>query len=160
MTTLSLSPQVRLILKERLDRELAVRHMVQLIVVDGGRSPLSGSTTIVINVLDANDNRPTFVGGTSFELTVAENTPQETVVLRLEAHDPDEGRNGFVEYRFSASTLGSPGGRVFAVRNDTGEIVVRVSTTKSSLCIIKRDLSNFVHNSAKFHPILKTRSPP
>jgi len=55
-----------------------------------------------------------------------ENTPRGTVIVRLEALDADEGRNGEVRYGFAPSTLNSQAARIFAIRNDTGELSVRV----------------------------------
>jgi Cadherin domain len=101
--------------------------MITLIVVDGGPNARTGTATININVLDSNDNKPKFVGGPNFEVNVVENTPPGTVVLRLQAVDIDDGLNGQVEYSFAGSTLSSQAGQVFTIRNNTGEILVRVS---------------------------------
>jgi hypothetical protein len=117
---------VRLILKEKLDRETESQYTMTLIAVDGGPNARTGSTTITVNVLDSNDNKPKFVGGPNFEVSVLENTPPGTVVLRLQALDIDDGLNGQVEYSFAGSTLNSQAGQVFTVRNSTGEILVRV----------------------------------
>ena len=64
--------------------------------------------------------------GPKFEVSVVENTPRGTVIIRLEARDADEGLNGDVSYSFASSTLNSPAAGVFAIRNDTGEITVWV----------------------------------
>jgi len=118
--------QVKLILKEQLDRESQVQHRMTLIAADGGPQPKTGSTLIVVNVIDSNDNKPTFVGGPTFEVSVVENTPPGTVIIRLEASDADEGPNGQVRYSFAPSTLNSASAQVFSIRNDTGEILVKV----------------------------------
>jgi len=99
---------------------------MRLIAVDGGPQPKTGTTSITVNVIDFNDNKPVFVGGPVFEVNVVENTPPGTVIIRLEAHDADEGRNGEVRYSFAPSTLASPAARVFHIRNDTGELTVKV----------------------------------
>lgn len=67
-----------------------------------------------------------FVGGPTFEVNVVENTPSGTVIIRLEARDADEGLNGRVSYSFAPSTLSSPAVQVFSIRNDTGELTVKV----------------------------------
>ena len=92
----------------------------------GGPQAKTGTTSVLVNVIDSNDNKPEFVGGPTFEVSVTENTPPGTVVVRLEAHDADEGLNGQVRYGFAPSTLSSPAVRVFAIRNDTGELSVKV----------------------------------
>jgi len=122
-----LSVQVRLILKEKLDRETESRYTLKLIAVDGGPNSMTGSAIITINVLDSNDNKPKFVGGPNLEVSVVENTPPGTIVVRVKAVDIDEGLNGLVEYSLAASTLSSPAGQTFLIRNNTGELVVRVS---------------------------------
>jgi len=95
-------------------------------IEDGGPQAKTGTTSIQVNVIDSNDNKPVFVGGPTFEVAVVENTPPGTVVIRLEAHDADEGLNGQVSYSFAPSTLNSPAVQVFAIRNDTGELTVKV----------------------------------
>ena len=104
-------------------------------VEDGGPQAKTGTTSIVVNVIDSNDNKPVFVGGPTFEVNVVENTPPGTVIIRLEANDADEGLNGQVHYRFAPSTLNSPAVRVFSIRNDTGELTVKVY-----LCILFKTL--------------------
>jgi len=51
-----------LILKEQLDRETQVQHRMTLIAVDGGPQAKTGTTSVIVNVLDSNDNKPMFVG--------------------------------------------------------------------------------------------------
>lgn len=118
--------QVRLILKEKLDRETEAVYTMRLIAVDGGPNPKTGSTTVQINVLDSNDNKPKFVGGTSFNVSIVENTAPGTVILRIKAVDGDDGPNGQIAYSFARSTLNSAAGQAFTMRNNTGEIVVQV----------------------------------
>lgn len=118
--------QVKLVLKEQLDRETQVQHRMTLIAVDGGPQAKTGTTSILFNVIDSNDNKPQFVGGPTFEVSVVENTPPGTVIIRLEAHDADEGLNGQVGYSFAPSTINSPAVKVFSIRNDTGELTVKV----------------------------------
>lgn len=116
--------KVRLILKEKLDREFESHYTMKLIAVDGGQSPKTGSTIVTINVIDANDNKPKFVNGSNFDVIVAENTPPGSLVCRLQAVDADEGINGMVDYSLGAQ---SPAGQSFAINKTTGELVVRVS---------------------------------
>ena len=93
---------------------------------DGGPQAKTGTTSILVNVIDSNDNKPEFVGGPTFEVSVVENTPPGTVIIKLEAHDADEGLNGQVSYSFAPSTRNSPAARVFSIRNDTAELSVKV----------------------------------
>ena len=102
-------------------------------VEDGGPQAKTGTISIIVNVIDSNDNKPVFVGGPNFEVSVVENTLPGTVIIRLEAHDADEGFNGEVRYDFAPSTRNSPAARVFAIRNDTGELTVKVCENNYSL---------------------------
>ena len=107
---------MKLILKEHLDRERQVQHRMTLIAVDGGPQAKTGTTSILVNVIDSNDNKPVFVGGPTFEVSALENTPPGTVIIKLEARDADEGINGQVRYSFAPSTLNSPAVKVFYIR--------------------------------------------
>ena len=51
---------LRLVLRERLDRELEDRYVVTVLALDGGDPPKTGSVVVNISVLDANDNNPQF----------------------------------------------------------------------------------------------------
>ena len=95
-------------------------------IENGGPQAKTGTTSILVNVIDSNDNKPLFVGGPTFEVSVVENTPPGTVIIRLEARDADQGVNGQVTYSFAPSTLNSPAAKVFSIRNDTGQLTVKV----------------------------------
>ena len=51
---------LRLVLRERLDRELEDSYTVTVLAVDGGESAKTGSVVVNVTVLDANDNSPQF----------------------------------------------------------------------------------------------------
>jgi len=59
---------LRLVLRERLDRELEDGYLVTVLAVDGGDPPKTGSVTVNISVLDANDNNPQF-DNSSYEVS-------------------------------------------------------------------------------------------
>ena len=117
--------QVKLLLKEKLDRESEQQYRMRLLAVDGGEEAMTGSASLTINVLDVNDNRPRF-SQPLYEVSLTENTPPGTVVVTVEALDHDEGLNGAVEFQFSVSTQESVASRVFSVNSSTGQIVVKV----------------------------------
>jgi len=50
--------EIKLILKEKLDREVEAQHRLKLIAIDGGPIARSGVAIITITVLDSNDNKP------------------------------------------------------------------------------------------------------
>ncbi|XP_019902910.3 cadherin-23 isoform X4 [Esox lucius] len=86
-----------------LDREsssLKDSLLMRAIVVsatDLGRPPLrsSVSTTVYVNLLDLNDNDPTFLN-LPFVAEVTEGLPSGSSVFKIQVEDPDEGDNGLV----------------------------------------------------------------
>ena len=54
------SVDLRLVLMERLDREVEDTYQLTVIALDGGDPPRSGSMAVQVQVTDANDNSPTF----------------------------------------------------------------------------------------------------
>ncbi|XP_063784863.1 protocadherin-10-like isoform X2 [Pseudophryne corroboree] len=89
-----------LVLERPLDREQQKSHRVLLTAMDGGIPERSGTALIIISVLDANDNVPTF-DQTFYRVSLLENAPRGTLVIKLNATDLDEGTNGEIEYSFS-----------------------------------------------------------
>ncbi|XP_015235719.1 PREDICTED: protocadherin alpha-10-like [Cyprinodon variegatus] len=86
-----------------IDREK--ESFIQFIVtaLDGGTPANSGSMTIIINVMDINDNPPAF-NQTLYKAKVYENVKIGTSIIRLNATDLDEGQNGQVIYSFSEAS--------------------------------------------------------
>ena len=59
-TTADGGTDLRLILREKLDREELEQFVVTVVAIDGGDPPKTGSIYINVTVLDANDNNPMF----------------------------------------------------------------------------------------------------
>uniref|UniRef100_A0A8B9GW41 Protocadherin 2 alpha c n=1 Tax=Astyanax mexicanus TaxID=7994 RepID=A0A8B9GW41_ASTMX len=112
-----------LVLQKYLDRENAREHELQLKAVDGGSPPKSGSLNITITVLDINDNQP-MCSEDMYSISIHENVRVGTNILRVNATDPDDGRNGQVEYSWGRNTK-SKIQAVFEVDRTTGEIRVK-----------------------------------
>uniref|UniRef100_A0A3P9KYV4 Protocadherin 2 alpha a 15 n=1 Tax=Oryzias latipes TaxID=8090 RepID=A0A3P9KYV4_ORYLA len=111
-----------LIIQKSLDREACERHMLVLTAIDGGKPPKSGEVTIIVNVLDVNDNAPVFSRDV-YSVTLEENSPIGSTVLKVNASDLDEGRNGEVVYSFSNS-VNPKFLKFFEINANTGEITV------------------------------------
>ncbi|XP_071380378.1 protocadherin alpha-4-like [Centroberyx affinis] len=114
---------VELVLQKSLDREKQPIIKLTLTAVDGGNPPKSGTSQIIINVLDINDNAPVF-SSSLYKTQILENLTTGTTVLILNATDADEGLNSEIEY-----SLRSKGQNhvlnVFQIDPQTGAILVK-----------------------------------
>uniref|UniRef100_A0A8V5GKX0 Uncharacterized protein n=1 Tax=Melopsittacus undulatus TaxID=13146 RepID=A0A8V5GKX0_MELUD len=110
---------IELVLEKLLDREEQAEVDFNLIAVDGGSPPRSGTTQIHIVILDVNDNAPIFSQDV-YVGQVLENAPEGSVVLRVAATDRDTGVNGDISYRFSQS--GDQSHSAFMIDPMSGEI--------------------------------------
>ncbi|XP_037636152.1 protocadherin Fat 2 [Sebastes umbrosus] len=83
-----------------LDREDKPEHSIEVIVSDNGSPSLRSTATVVIRVLDANDNRPKFTDKL-FHVKLPEQRQQagKQEVCRMVARDDDEGSNAVVTYK-------------------------------------------------------------
>ncbi|XP_077471529.1 protocadherin-8-like [Stigmatopora argus] len=88
-----------LVLMKELDRETQGSYALELIAKDGGNPSHSGTTRVNIRVKDYNDNSPIF-DRNSFVVDLPEDAPVGSLLLDLNAEDPDEGLNGEVVYSF------------------------------------------------------------
>ncbi|TRY83582.1 hypothetical protein DNTS_012920 [Danionella cerebrum] len=89
-----------LVVQRSLDREERSHHTLVITATDGGEYPKSGTMQINVKVTDSNDNSPVFEQP-SYVVEIPENSPPGTVLIDLNATDPDEGINGQVTYSFS-----------------------------------------------------------
>ncbi|XP_028314646.1 protocadherin alpha-3-like isoform X6 [Gouania willdenowi] len=112
-----------LIIQKSLDRETVGKHVLILTALDGGKPPKSGSMSIIVSVLDTNDNPPVFQKE-MLSVTLTENAPVGTIVAQVNATDLDEGPNGDVVYSFSNS-MNRKIVQLFNINALTGEITVK-----------------------------------
>ncbi|XP_032885714.1 protocadherin gamma-B2-like isoform X1 [Amblyraja radiata] len=112
-----------LTLVRALDREKEPTHKLQLIAKDGGIPPKSSTAEILIAVQDVNDNSPVF-SQSVYRVSLHENVPKGTLVLKLNATDLDDGSNGEIEYSFTSHTSASVR-ELFDLHSKTGEITVK-----------------------------------
>uniref|UniRef100_A0A8C1UYE8 Protocadherin gamma-C3 n=1 Tax=Cyprinus carpio TaxID=7962 RepID=A0A8C1UYE8_CYPCA len=112
-----------LVLQSPLDREQQKTHEMVLTAVDGGSPLRSGTAQIKVTVLDANDNVPVF-DRSVYRVSLVENAPRGTLVLKLNATDLDEGANGEITYSFSGHAPLKVR-ELFSVDSHSGEIRVK-----------------------------------
>lgn len=110
-----------LVLKKALDREAQAEYVLKINGLDGGNPARSGTASIHIRVLDANDNVPVF-SQRVYKASVPENSAIGTVITTLDATDLDEGVYGDITYSFSH--LSDKLGGVIEIDRLSGEVRV------------------------------------
>ncbi|XP_059846442.1 protocadherin-1-like isoform X2 [Hypanus sabinus] len=103
-----------------LDRELRERYEFKVAAADKGTPSLKGTATVVVNVLDENDNDPRFMLN-AYNFSVRENLPPSSPVGMVTVTDLDKEANA----RFTLSV--EPDNGEFEIQNGTGTILSRVS---------------------------------
>ncbi|KAM6923458.1 protocadherin alpha-3-like [Xenentodon cancila] len=91
------SVSAELVLQKSLDREKDSVIKLTLTAVDGGNPSRSGTSQIIITVLDINDNHPVF-SRSLYKIQIAENLPPGSTFMTLNATDADEGLNSEIDY--------------------------------------------------------------
>ncbi|XP_035142177.1 protocadherin alpha-11 isoform X10 [Callithrix jacchus] len=113
--------RLSLILKKSLDREKTPELNLLLTATDGGKPELTGIVQLLVQVLDVNDNDPEF-DQSEYKVSLMENAAKETLVIKLNATDRDEGVNGEVTYSLMSI---KPNGRpLFTLDQNNGEVRV------------------------------------
>ena len=79
--------------RDVLDREERSLYVLTVTVMDMGRPRLSSSAEVKINVVDTNDNTPTFTPR-QYSTTLMENATIGQNILETTAFDADSGLNG------------------------------------------------------------------
>nr|XP_054593999.1 protocadherin beta-15-like [Nothobranchius furzeri] len=110
-----------LVLVRELDREEEREIKLVLTALDGGAPQRSGTAVVHVAVLDANDNAPVF-SQEVYKASLPENSPLDTLVVRVSATDADEGPNGEVIYTFDH--MSDDHVSHFTLDDKTGEIKV------------------------------------
>ncbi|XP_058533872.1 protocadherin alpha-13-like [Ochotona princeps] len=119
-SNLEQTSSLSLVLRKSLDREEIREHSLLLTASDGGKPELTGTVQLLITILDVNDNAPAF-DQSVYKVRAFENAPNGTLVIRLNATDPDDGTNGAVEYAFR-KPLSPAVANAFTIHPSSGEI--------------------------------------
>ncbi|XP_060076862.1 protocadherin Fat 4-like [Ylistrum balloti] len=83
-----------------LDRETTASYEMVLLATDGGATPLTGTSTITISLIDVNDNDPSISG--TYDSTIDEDTAVNTVVFSITATDLDYQENSQLSYSINS----------------------------------------------------------
>uniref|UniRef100_A0AAY4DI73 Cadherin domain-containing protein n=1 Tax=Denticeps clupeoides TaxID=299321 RepID=A0AAY4DI73_9TELE len=116
------SASAELVLQKALDREKQPVVQLTLTALDGGKPARSGTTKILVHVIDVNDNIPVF-SKALYKAQIRENVPRGFPVISVQATDLDEGLNGEILYSF-VSTNKVSDIKHFSIDGVTGEITV------------------------------------
>lgn len=84
---------------------------------DQGLPQLTGTATVLVTVLDKNDNPPHFTR--LFSVNVTENSEIGTFVIRITSSDRDIGQNANVSYSFTRNP-----GKKFSIDGLSGNVTV------------------------------------
>lgn len=101
----------------KLDHEATVSYSLTLLAVDLGSGPLSSTCTLIISVLDENDNTPSFPKSV-MHIDALENMRVGELVESATATDSDSGDNAEIHY----SITGSNNHGTFSISQNTGSI--------------------------------------
>uniref|UniRef100_A0A3Q3CNE3 Cadherin domain-containing protein n=1 Tax=Haplochromis burtoni TaxID=8153 RepID=A0A3Q3CNE3_HAPBU len=112
-----------IVLQRALDREKQAVIKLTLTAIDGGTPIKSGTSEIIINVLDINDNIPTFKKSL-YKTSIKENAPSGTTVVTVAATDADEGANKDVVYLLNSKDQDRVL-EIFEIDLETGIITVK-----------------------------------
>lgn len=101
----------------KLDREETSGYKLTVEAIDRGNPPLTGTATVVVTVLDKNDNPPRFTR--LFSVNVTENADLGSFVIRITSSDKDVGENANATYSFTENP-----GEKFSIDPISGNVTV------------------------------------
>ncbi|XP_035997708.1 protocadherin-15 isoform X2 [Fundulus heteroclitus] len=104
-----------------LDREVTGHYSLVVEALDGAVDPRRSRLTLSVTVLDVDDNSPIFTQQ-SYNVSLPENSPKDTVILQLKAIDADLTSN--LTYRIRAEGLDPEIMQLFRIDPMTGELSV------------------------------------
>uniref|UniRef100_A0A9J8DFP2 FAT atypical cadherin 2 n=1 Tax=Cyprinus carpio carpio TaxID=630221 RepID=A0A9J8DFP2_CYPCA len=115
-----------------LDREQKAEHIIEVMVSDEGAPPLSSTATIVIEVLDENDNSPQF-SHKLFQVKLPErqSTAEPQEIYRMVARDDDVGPNGMIKYSLEDGSEDR-----FDIHPETGVVTARGAFVQGNYSIL------------------------
>ena len=93
------------LVKQPLDRETKSSYDLTIVSTDNGDPQLESTETLHIDILDINDNAPTFIRR-DYEATIKEDAGENDEVITVKATDSDLGENGCFDYTLKDTHVG------------------------------------------------------
>ncbi|XP_042222155.1 fat-like cadherin-related tumor suppressor homolog isoform X3 [Homarus americanus] len=124
-----------------LDRERQSDFMLKATVKDGEKLDWECTCQVEIQVTDVNDNPPIF-GMPSYSINVPENSPENLLLLKVHASDPDKGINRKVTYALE-------GHNIFVMDQQTGILSVTETLDRESRAMYNLTVIATDHGSPK-----------
>lgn len=115
-----------------LDRETLAKHVLKVTVYERLDPSVSASTTVIVNVLDVQDNTPIFEKDSYFA-EIREDALIETTVLSVFARDLDDGINGEIEYSLGEG----PGSDLLKINPISGVISTQKLLDRENISFIR-----------------------
>lgn len=123
---------LELVVGKELDRETRDEYHMLLVAVDGGSESLSATVSLVVAVLDINDNCPQFSRDNPDTATVPGGAAQGSTVTQVQATDRDLGSNAHITYSFSPQ-ISERARSLFRLDQLTGRISLAVDARLDKL---------------------------
>ncbi|XP_070537429.1 protocadherin Fat 4-like [Ptychodera flava] len=90
----------------KVDRELNDSYELVIMATDGGDDPLNSTVSIIIEILDDNDNAPVIWTETN-RINITENVPEGTLITTIYGRDRDIGSNGVIVFQLRDNSNGT-----------------------------------------------------
>ncbi|KAI1733203.1 cadherin domain-containing protein [Ditylenchus destructor] len=122
-----------------LDRETLNRHVLKVTAYERLNPSVSASCTVVVDVLDIQDNAPVFERNSYFA-EIREDAPIGTTVLSVFARDFDDGPNGEVEYSLNYGDESENLGRyldIFSINPNSGVIQTAKELDREQVSLVR-----------------------
>ncbi|XP_019645842.1 PREDICTED: protocadherin Fat 4-like [Branchiostoma belcheri] len=116
-----------------LDREAITNYSLTVQVTDLGNPALQNSVTVLIIVVDVNDNNPIFTQSL-YETQYVENSNTGLSVLTVTATDADNGTNAAIAY--SISNTSTTGLNYFTIDSSSGVVSIGSSLDREADAIV------------------------
>ncbi|KAI6229219.1 hypothetical protein M3Y95_00508200 [Aphelenchoides besseyi] len=127
----TLSGEIRL--AKPLDRETLSHHVLKLSAYERLDPQISATTTVIVDVLDVQDNAPVFEKS-AYYAEIREDAPIGTTVLSVFARDLDVGKNGEIAY----SLEGDPDVvNLFTINSASGVIQTRAALDRETISFVR-----------------------